>query len=139
VLKRVHVAVGVVRNDGGEILIARRPQHLHQGGFWEFPGGKVEAGESVVDALGRELLEELGITIEPKACLPLIEISHDYPDKQVFLDVWWVNAFAGEPEGREGQPLQWVAWQRLSEYEFPAANAEIVTAIEQHSATASLA
>lgn len=136
-VKRVHVAVGVVCNDGGEILIARRPQHLHQGGFWEFPGGKVEAGESVVDALGRELLEELGITIEPNACQPLIEISHDYPDKQVFLDVWWVNAFAGEPEGREGQPLQWVAWQQLSDYEFPAANVDIVSAIQQHSATAS--
>ncbi len=136
-VKRVHVAVGVVCNDGGEILIARRPQHLHQGGFWEFPGGKVEAGESVVDALGRELLEELGITIEPKACQPLIEISHDYPDKQVFLDVWWVNGFAGEPEGREGQPLQWVARQQLSEYEFPAANVDIVTAIKQHSATVS--
>lgn len=130
VMRAVHVAVGVICNDDGEILIAKRADHLHQGGLWEFPGGKVEAGEAVEDALSRELQEELGIRPEQQACAPLLEIRHDYGDKQVFLDVWWVRAFAGQPEGREGQPLQWVSAQQLGQYTFPEANQPIIEAIQ---------
>jgi 8-oxo-dGTP diphosphatase len=71
-------------------------------GLWEFPGGKVEAEESVETALGRELHEELGIVVD--VARPLIKVQHDYPDKQVLLDVWEVSAFTGEPHGAEGQP-----------------------------------
>jgi 8-oxo-dGTP diphosphatase len=125
---RVHVAVGVVIDADDRILVARRPQHLHQGGLWEFPGGKVEPGEAVVEALRRELHEELAI--EVLAATPLLTVQHDYGDKAVLLDVWCVREFRGEPDGREGQPWRWVDGGALRELAFPAANGPIITAIE---------
>jgi 8-oxo-dGTP diphosphatase len=125
-VKRVHVAAAVIRDDSGKILIARRADTQHQGGLWEFPGGKVEADESVESALARELQEELGIVVG--AARPLIKVRHDYPDKQVLLDVWEVSQFSGEPHGAEGQPLAWVSAKDLLNYEFPAANQPIVAA-----------
>nr|GEY60322.1 arginine biosynthesis bifunctional protein ArgJ, chloroplastic [Tanacetum cinerariifolium] len=105
---------------------ADRRAVYRSGGLWEFPGGKVEAGESVDAALARELHEELGISVT--SARPLIKISHDYPDKQVLLDVWEVSSFTGEPHGVEGQPLAWVSQRELAEYDFPAANRPIVAA-----------
>lgn len=125
--KRIHVAVGVIVNKQREILIALRPDHVHQGGLWEFPGGKVEPGEQVEQALARELREELDISVS--GCRPLVEIAHDYPDKQVLLDVWWVDAFEGKPRGSEGQPVRWVAGEFLAEYAFPEANVPILKAV----------
>jgi 8-oxo-dGTP diphosphatase len=125
-MSRVHVAAAVIRNTYGQVLIAKRSDDQHQGGLWEFPGGKVEAGESVQSALVRELKEELGIQVE--ASHPLIQVRHDYPDKSVLLDVWEVTAFLGEPRGLEGQPLKWVSSRQLPDYEFPAANIPIVKA-----------
>lgn len=125
-MKRLHVAAAVIRGADGRVLIARRPEHKHQGGLWEFPGGKVEAGEAVEAALARELHEELGIDIA--ASRPLIQVRHDYPDLAVLLDVHEVSAFTGEPHGREGQPLAWVAPRELPHYEFPEANRPIVAA-----------
>lgn len=123
----VHVAVGVVLNDAGEILLALRPIDSHQGGLWEFPGGKVEAGESLSLALARELREELGIAIGRTS--PLLKVEHDYGDKLVLLDVHVVWDFAGQARGVEGQSLVWVAPAALAKYRFPAANAPIVEAI----------
>ncbi|WP_298187367.1 Nudix family hydrolase [uncultured Pseudomonas sp.] len=125
-MKRIHVAAAVIRGADGQILLAKRPEDKHQGGLWEFPGGKVEVGEAVPVALARELEEELGI--RPSTARPLIQVRHDYPDKQVLLDVWEVSAFTGEPHGAEGQPLAWVSPRQLGDYEFPAANRPIVTA-----------
>ena len=125
-MKPVHVAAAVIRGLDGRILIARRGDGQHQGGLWEFPGGKVEVGESVSAALARELHEELGIRVE--AARPLIQVRHDYPDKRVLLDVWEVSAFSGEPHGAEGQPLAWVTPRELADYDFPAANQPIVAA-----------
>lgn len=125
-MKRVHVAAAVILGADGRILIAKRSQEKHQGGLWEFPGGKVEDGEAVELALARELEEELGI--RPTQARPLIQVRHDYPDKQVLLDVWQVLAFTGEPHGAEGQPLAWVETRSLSDYEFPAANQPIMAA-----------
>ncbi|GAB6043799.1 Nudix family hydrolase [Endothiovibrio diazotrophicus] len=122
----IHVAAAAVFNGKGEVLIARRHEHQHQGGLWEFPGGKVEEGEAVDEALARELHEELGIDIE--APRPLIRVRHDYPDQSVLLDVWRVERFSGEPHGKEGQPVVWVDPERLGDYDFPAANRPIVTA-----------
>lgn len=124
-MKRILVVAAVIRQND-RILIARRADHQHQGGLWEFPGGKVESDESVETALARELHEELGIT--PVDAEPLIRIEHDYADKSVCLDVWTVSRFAGEPHGREGQPLRWVSVDELSHYAFPAANLPIVMA-----------
>lgn len=125
-MKRIHVAAAVIRGADGRILIAKRADEQHQGGLWEFPGGKVEFDESVPAALNRELQEELGIC--PTAARPLIQVRHDYPDKQVLLDVWEVSVFTGEPHGAEGQPLAWVTPRELEDYEFPAANQPIVAA-----------
>lgn len=122
--RQVHVAVGVVIDAHGRILVAQRPQHLHQGGLWEFPGGKVEPGELITDALRRELLEELAIEVVDAE--PLIEVEHDYGDKAVLLDVWLVTAFRGEPDGREGQPWQWIARDELESLPFPVANIPII-------------
>lgn len=122
----IHVAAAVVVNAHGEVLISLRHAQAHQGGLWEFPGGKVEEGEAVQVALVRELREELGIDVI--AARPLIRIPHRYPDKAVLLDVWRVEVFRGEPHGREGQPVQWVAPERLHDFAFPAANQPIITA-----------
>ncbi|MFL9811918.1 Nudix family hydrolase [Stutzerimonas sp. VN223-3] len=125
-MNRIHVAAAVIRSTDGLVLIAKRALDKHQGGLWEFPGGKVEAGETVETALARELHEELGITVTKAR--PLIQVRHDYPDKQVLLDVWDVLAFSGEPHGAEGQPLAWVEPADLPGYNFPAANRPIVAA-----------
>jgi len=133
----VHVAAAAIFDERGRVLIARRPVHVHQGGLWEFPGGKVEASETVREALARELHEELGINVQQAR--PLIRVRHDYSDKSVLLDVWRVDGFGGEAlsvslfvarRGREGQPLVWVQPHELSGYDFPAANIPIVTAVQ---------
>ena len=123
----VHVAVGVILDQNRNILLTRRAADSHQGGLWEFPGGKVEAGESLELALGRELREELGITIGRTSAL--LEITHDYGDKAVLLDVHMVWDFTGEAQGLEGQPLVWVAAEELAQYPLPAANVPIVDAV----------
>ena len=123
----VHVAVGVIEDAQGRLLIARRPDHLHQGGLWEFPGGKVAKGEDVISALRRELHEELGIDV--RQTRPLIAIEHDYGDKQVWLDVHRVTEFQGVAHGREGQPVKWVTLAELAAFNFPAANRGIINAV----------
>jgi 8-oxo-dGTP diphosphatase len=125
-MTHVHVAVGVIHRNQ-KILLSRRHQDSHQGGLWEFPGGKVEQDEGVQVALDRELREELGIGVV--SCEPLLEVRHDYGDKQVLLDVWWVSRYSGEETGLEGQPLLWADSRQLSELAFPAANKPIVDAV----------
>lgn len=127
-MKPVHVAAAAVTDPRGRVLIAQRPAHVHQGGLWEFPGGKLEQGESPGQALERELLEELGIKV--RSARQLIQVRHDYPDKSVLLDVWRVEDYAGNPVGLEGQPLEWVAPIDLGKYAFPAANIPIIQALQ---------
>ena len=123
----VHVAVGVVLNGHNEVLIALRAKQAHQGGLWEFPGGKVEVDETIQQALVRELKEELDIIAE---CFePLVVIEHDYGDKTVRLDVWLVTQFDGDPVGCEGQQVKWSTIDELTRYEFPAANKKIIEKI----------
>jgi len=128
----IHVAAGVILNESGQVLLALRPPHKHQGGMWEFPGGKVEDGETVQAALRRELQEELNLLVD--TCSPFLVIDHDYGDKQVRLDVWLVPSHRGTAHGREGQEIQWVAIADLPAYRFPAANHGIVTALLQWAA-----
>ena len=125
----VHVAVGVLQDSSGRVLLTRRPPKAHQGGLWEFPGGKVEVGETVLAALARELIEELAVQVE--ASQPLMTIAHDYGDKQVLLDIHTVTSWAGEPRGVEGQPLAWVMPHALDDYAFPAANTPIVARLQK--------
>lgn len=123
----LHVAVGVLRNRRGEVLVARRPAHLHQGGMWEFPGGKVKPGEGRWEAVRRELREELGV--EPTAGRPLIEVLHAYPEYRVRLDVWAVRSFSGAPHPLEGQALRWVSPRGLAPEQFPPPNRHVINAL----------
>ena len=125
----VHVAVAVIVNSKKEVLLALRHMHQHQGGLWEFPGGKVETDESVFDALVREAREELAVTII--AAQPLIKIAHDYSEQSVLLDVWTVSEFSGTPQGQEGQSLRWCGITDLVDDDFPAANVAIINALKQ--------
>lgn len=125
--KHLHVAAAVVRNEKGEILIARRPATVDQGGLWEFPGGKLAPYETGRQALDRELCEEVGIQVEKAS--PLIRVHHRYPERAVLLDVWQVDAFSGEAYGREGQAVRWVKEEDLVQYSFPEANKPILKAL----------
>ncbi|WP_374088863.1 Nudix family hydrolase [Methylomicrobium lacus] len=124
--KSLQVAAGVIKGSDGKILIAKRDESLHQGGLWEFPGGKIEAGETPEQALCRELKEELDIEVCSAA--PLITIHHRYPDRAVTLRVFVVDRFSGSATGCLGQPIRWVAPNELTHFTFPAANRPIVTA-----------
>ncbi len=108
-------------------MLARRSADSHQGGLWEFPGGKIEPGETAQQALARELLEELGVRVEK--CRPLIRISHCYQDRNVVLDTWLVSQWQGEPYGNEGQPLSWVPPQELCSWPMPAADRPVLGAL----------
>jgi 8-oxo-dGTP diphosphatase len=133
VKNHIHVAAGVILNGEGQVLLALRPKDKHKGGLWEFPGGKVEEGESVQAALARELLEEIDLVVDEAA--PFLVIEHDYGDKQVTLDVWTVSRFSGTPHGSEGQEIAWVKLADLDRYQFPEANAGIVAALRKVSAS----
>lgn len=97
---------------GPEILIAQRPPGSWREGWWEFPGGKIEADESGEQALARELREELGVAV--RAVVPLGTFPHDYPDVRVEIHLWLVTAFDGEPSGLDGQALRWIAPEELA-------------------------
>lgn len=133
-LRFLHVAVGVVEDGRGQVLIARRRPEKHQGGLWEFPGGKLEAGESAESALARELKEEVGITVD--AAQAFMRLEHEYSDVTVLLDVWRVTQFRGEPQALEGQPLRWAALGELDPAEFPEANQEILEALRRGASSA---
>jgi len=120
----VTVAVGILIDGAGRVLVTRRAPDAHQGGLWEFPGGKVEADETLLEALTRELREELGVSVEAAEALMVLE--HDYGDKQVRLDVHRVTRWSGEPRGLEGQPLAWQRPAQLRDWGFPAANRPIL-------------
>lgn len=110
----IHVACGVLQRASGEVLLAQRPGGKIAAGRWEFPGGKIEAGEAPLHALVRELDEELGVQVTQAR--PLIRYRHAYSNRDVCLDTWLVTGFDGEPHGREGQALSWVAPAALSDW-----------------------
>ena len=108
VRKHTEVAVGILLRSDGALLLCTRPPGKAYEGYWEFPGGKIEAGESVEQALRRELIEELGVTIGPAEVWKVTE--HDYPHALVRLHWCKVWQWAGELEMREGQTMAWQQW-----------------------------
>lgn len=123
----MHVVAGVVRDESQRILLAQRHPGAHLAGLWEFPGGKLEAGESREGGLKRELGEEIGIDVI--AVRPLIQVPFRYPIKHVLLDVWEVTAYDGTPTPCEGQPLAWVTLDELDQYPMPDADRPVIAAL----------
>ncbi len=122
-----HVVLGVVYNaTRDKALVARRPRDVHCAGLWEFPGGKARAGETALDALKRELYEEINIEISD--CSPLISFDYDYPDRSLRLEVWKIYRWNGKVTGQQGQETQWVDISSLAALDFPPANKGIITA-----------
>ena len=126
---KVKVAIAVIINKNNQVLITKRGADQHQGNKWEFPGGKIEAAETAQQALARELKEELGIQLESANFLTTI--THSYSTKNITLEVYKVTKWQGDPKGLEGQPMRWVEKIALKDYEFPTANAEILTILEE--------
>jgi 8-oxo-dGTP diphosphatase len=120
---RVNVVAAIIRKDA-HILITRRPNDVHLAGLWEFPGGKVEPGESLEVALQREILEELGIKI--RVYDEFFRIDHDYPTKSVRLHFFKCTVLEGEAQCIEVAELRWVKPEDLTNYEFPPADAELL-------------
>jgi 8-oxo-dGTP diphosphatase len=124
---RIHVAVGVIIDADQRVLVTKRHLHQHQGGLWEFPGGKVEPGETAKAALKRELFEEVGLEII--SATPLITVTHDYLDKAVLLETFQINQFKGLATPKENQIMQWIELSALQTLEMPVANLKIREAL----------
>ena len=124
---RYHVAAGILRDAAGRVLITERLCDGPFNGLWEFPGGKITAGESPLDALRRELQEELGIEVLDSA--HYMALHHEYPDRVVDLEFFLVTDWRGEPAGQESQGLRWVRVLDLDASELLPADAPIVEAL----------
>lgn len=122
-MSKVFVSVGVIIKDD-KALLAKRHDHQHQGGLWEFPGGKVEPGETPFEALKRELKEEVNLDIH--AATQVMTIDHHYPDKSVQLLIFRVTDFSGEAKHCEGQDMRWVSFDDLASLPIPEANKKIM-------------
>lgn len=127
---RVVVAAAIF-DASGRVLIAERPAGKHMAGRWEFPGGKVAAGESESEALARELEEELGI--EVTEARSMMRLRHRYCDREVELSMWVVERYRGEPQGLDGQRLKWVERAQLAGEDLLEADRPFVTALVQWS------
>jgi 8-oxo-dGTP diphosphatase len=126
------VAAALYRRDG-RILIAQRPPGKHMAGRWEFPGGKVDAGESEATALARELREELGV--EVTSSRHFMRLAHSYNDRDVELSMWIVESYRGEPQSLDGQGLKWVEPARLGDEDILEADKPFVEALQKRACT----
>jgi 8-oxo-dGTP diphosphatase len=125
-VKTVLVAACALVDVDGRVLIARRPEGKTMAGLWEFPGGKVEAGELPEQSLIRELKEELGIDVTLACLAPLTFASHSYSDFHLLMPLWICRRWEGIVTAREGQELAWVRPQRLNDYAMPPADEPLI-------------
>jgi 8-oxo-dGTP diphosphatase len=125
-VKTVLVTACALVDVDGRVLIARRPEGKTMAGLWEFPGGKVEAGELPEQTLIRELMEELGIDVTQACLAPLTFASHSYPDFHLLMPLWICRRWEGIVTAREGQELAWVRPQRLKDYPMPPADEPLI-------------
>ena len=121
---QISVAMGLIYNQDGEILISLRRHDQDFGGLWEFPGGKININETPYAALCRELSEEIAITVEK--AIPLIHYQHDYPEKKIDFHIWKIAQYTGIPIGNEQQKIQWARISSLGEFNFPSGNQPIL-------------
>ncbi len=127
-MQHFHVAAGILRNTGGQVLITERIEAGPYCDLWEFPGGKIHAGETALVALKRELLEEIGI--EATAIEPFMNLTHEYPDRTVELEFFSVTQWQGVPTGLEGQSLRWIDIPDLNSDELLPADAPVVELLQ---------
>ena len=125
--KVMHVVAGVIYDASGKVLLAQRLEGRHRAGCWEFPGGKLHKGETVQQALKRELLEELSIVVQH--IKPLIKVYHQYDQYNVLLDVWQVVSYQGHPMGAEGQLIKWMEVDQLAGLSMPEADLPVIKAL----------
>ncbi|CUH51554.1 8-oxo-dGTP diphosphatase MutT [Shimia marina] len=128
-MKTVLVAAVTLIDPEGRILLAQRPEGKSMAGLWEFPGGKVEAGETPEAALIRELQEELGIDTWESCLAPLTFASHSYEDFHLLMPLFACRKWQGIPQAKEGQTLKWVRAQNLKDYEMPPADIPLIPMI----------
>lgn len=124
------VAAGALIDADGRVLLARRPAGKPLAGFWEFPGGKLEAGESPEACLIRELHEELGLDSWQSCLAPLSFASHDYDSFHLILLLFVCRRWQNSPQAKEGGELAWVRAPRLGDYEMPPANRPLIAALQ---------
>jgi 8-oxo-dGTP diphosphatase len=138
-LPLLDVVAAVLHDGHGRVLVTQRPAGKPHAGLWEFPGGKRHRGETEVQCLVRELREELGVDVAPADCTPLLNLEHRYPDRLVQLHVWSVAHFAGDPSGREGQDLRWLAPAELDSVPLLPADGPIVKCLLRAAGTGRMA
>jgi 8-oxo-dGTP diphosphatase len=124
--KHVLVVAAALIDVDGRVLLARRPAHKAMGDQWEFPGGKIDPGETPEAALIRELKEELGIDVTESCLAPLAFASHDYDHFHLLMPLYAIRQWRGRPEAREGQTLVWASKDRLNDYPMPPADIPLV-------------
>ncbi|MCQ2003104.1 8-oxo-dGTP diphosphatase MutT [Rhizobium sp. NRK18] len=120
------VAACALIDADGRILLTQRPEGKSLAGLWEFPGGKVEPGETPEETLIRELDEEIGVTTKVACLAPLTFASHTYDDFHLLMPLYVCRRFEGTPHGREGQALKWVKPQALRDYPMPPADEPLI-------------
>ncbi|MEM6899744.1 MAG: 8-oxo-dGTP diphosphatase MutT [Pseudomonadota bacterium] len=120
--KVVLVVAAALFNEQNEVLLAQRPKGKSMAGLWEFPGGKMDSGESPEAALVRELSEELGIKVSESSLEPLTFASHRYPDFHLLMPLFVCREWVGVPIANEGQSLSWASLDTVSQYDAPAAD-----------------
>ncbi len=125
------VAAAFLFDGEGRVLLAQRPQGKSLAGLWEFPGGKMEAGERPEAALVRELREELAIEVDAINLIPTGFASHAYEDFHLLMPAWRTHVWRGEPIAQEGQKLAWVPINALSDYPMPPADLPLVQTLSQ--------
>lgn len=121
------IAIALIKNDQQQFLICLRGDNVHQANKWEFPGGKVELGETAEQAMCREVKEEVGLIVLNGELLQ--SKCFDYGDKQLHLHFYLVDKFKGKATGMEGQPVKWVMKNELALYSFPEANQSIIDSL----------
>ena len=126
-VKIVLVAACALIDADGRVLLAQRPDGKPMAGLWEFPGGKVEAGERPEDTLIRELREELDIVVREECLAPLAFASHSYPEFHLLMPLYVCRRWEGMVKAKEGQALTWVRPNRLRDYKMPPADEPLVS------------
>ena len=135
-MRCVRVAAAALIDVDGQVLVAQRPEGKSLAGLWEFPGGKIETGETPEAALVRELHEELGISVTVDALTLLTVTKHDYPDFHLEMTVYACRVWAGTPHGQQGQPLLWARTDTICALPMPPADLPVIAALRSFVAAA---